>query len=88
MFLGAGWAYQGYAAKEEATPEIRYSDLYALLSAGKIESVTLKGLLVNGKLKSAETIEGHSITTFRTLLPAVEDRTLIPARWHDARPDH
>jgi cell division protease FtsH len=78
LFLAAGFAYQGYEAKQEATPEIRYSDLYALLSAGKIESVTLKGLLINGKLKAAETVEGHAITTFRTLLPAIEDKGLLP----------
>ena len=33
--VAAGWAFQGYAAKQEATPEIRYTDLYALLDQGK-----------------------------------------------------
>jgi cell division protease FtsH len=78
LFLAAGVAYQSYEAKQEATPEIHYSDLYALLTAGKIESVTLKGLLINGKLKSVETVDGHSIMTFRTLLPAIEDKNLLP----------
>src|SRR5260370_7788960 len=72
LLLGASWAYQSYAAKEEATPEIRYSDLYALLDAGKVESVMLKGPQVNGKLKTSEKVDGHSITTFRTLLPAMQ----------------
>jgi cell division protease FtsH len=78
ILLAAGWALQGYAAKQEATPEIRYTDLYALLDAGKVDSVTLRGLQVEGKLKASETVQGHAITTFRTLLPALEDRTLLP----------
>jgi cell division protease FtsH len=78
LFLTAGWAYQGYTAREEATPEIRYSDFYTLLDAGKVESVTLKGLQLGGKLKAADTVEGKSITAFRSLLPAMEDRGLLP----------
>jgi cell division protease FtsH len=78
LFLAGGFAFQGYEAKQEATPEIHYNDLYALLAAGKIESVTLKGLSIDGKLKSAETVDGHSITTFRTLLPSIEDKSLLP----------
>jgi cell division protease FtsH len=78
VLLAAGWAYQGYAASEEATPEIRYSDLYALLDAGKVASVTLKGLLVSGKLKAEEKVDGKSVTAFRTLLPAIDDKSLLP----------
>jgi cell division protease FtsH len=71
-------AFQSYAAKEEATPEIRYSDFYALLQAGKLESVTMTGLQVSGKLKAADTVAGKSITSFRTLLPSMDDRELLP----------
>jgi cell division protease FtsH len=78
ILLAAGWAVQGYAAKQEATPEIRYTDLYTLLDDGKVDSVTLRGLQVEGKLKSTETVKGHAITTFRTLLPTLEDRALLP----------
>jgi cell division protease FtsH len=78
LMLGAFWGYQAYMAKEAAVPEVRYSDLYELLDAGKIESVTLKGLQVSGKLKAADKVDGHSITTFRTLLPAMDDRDLLP----------
>ncbi len=78
MLLAAVWSYQWFATKEEATPDIRYTDLYALLDAGQVESVTLKGLVVNGKLKGSENVAGRSIVTFRTLLPALEDRTLLP----------
>ncbi len=78
LFLAAGWGYQAYAAREEAIPEIRYSDLYALLESGKLDSVTLKGLQINGKLKAPDTVDGKSITTFRSLLPAMDDRALLP----------
>jgi cell division protease FtsH len=78
VLVAAGWAFQGYAAKQEATPEIRYTDLYALLDQGKVDSVTLRGLQVNGKLKATETVDGHPVTTFRTLLPAMEDRAILP----------
>src|SRR5277367_5384340 len=78
VFLGAGWGYQVYATKEEATPEVRYTDLYTLLAAGKVDAVTLKGLVVSGQLKDEEKINGQSIKSFRTLLPAIEDRALLP----------
>jgi cell division protease FtsH len=71
-------AFQSYAAKVEAAPEIRYSDFYTLLQNGKLESVTLTGLEVNGKLKGPETVAGKSIASFRTLLPSMDDRELLP----------
>ena len=77
IVLAGAWAYQLHGAKE-ATPEIRYSDLYALLDSGKVDSVTLTGLQIEGKLKAAEKVDGHSITTFRALLPSMEDRGLLP----------
>jgi cell division protease FtsH len=78
LLLAGSWAYQAYATKEEATPDVRYTDLYAWLDAGKIESVTLKGLVVSGKLRADEKVDGRSIKTFRTLLPDIQDSTLLP----------
>jgi cell division protease FtsH len=78
VFLMAGWAYQGYTAHEEATPEIRYTDFYTLVDAGKVDSVTMKGLQISGKVKAPEKVDGQPITAFRTLLPAMEDRGLLP----------
>jgi cell division protease FtsH len=78
LLLAGAWAYQLHDAKEEAVPEIRYSDLYSLLDSGKVDSVTLKGVQISGKLKAADKVDGQSITTFRSLLPAVEDRSLLP----------
>jgi cell division protease FtsH len=69
---------QSYAAKVEATPEIRYSDLYALLQADKVDSITLTGLQVSGKLKAQETVAGKPVTSFRALLPSLDDRELLP----------
>jgi cell division protease FtsH len=52
--------------------------MYTLLASGQIESVTLTGLQMSGKLKAAENVDGHSITTFRSLLPAIEEKDLLP----------
>ena len=70
--------FQSYSAKVEATPEIRYSDFYTLLQGGKIESVTLTGLEVKGKCKGPESVNGATLTSFRTLLPSMDDRELLP----------
>jgi cell division protease FtsH len=78
LFLAGSWAYQVYGSKEQAVPEIRYTDLYTLVDSGKVESVTLTGLQIRGKLKAADKVDGQSITTFRSLLPAIEDRNLLP----------
>ncbi len=78
VFLAVAWGYQAHAAKVEATPEIRYTDLYSFLDAGKIDSVTLTGLKVRGKLKAAEKVDGNSITAFRSLLPTIDDKGFLP----------
>jgi cell division protease FtsH len=78
IFLAGVWAYQAHAAKTEGVPEIRYTDLYSLLDSGKVDSVTLTGLQVRGKLKSAETVVGQSVTTFRSLLPTIDDKGFLP----------
>jgi cell division protease FtsH len=78
LFLAGAWAYQAHASKTEGVPEIRYTDLYSLLDSGKVDSVTLTGLQVRGKLKSAEKVDGQSVTTFRSLLPAIDDKAFLP----------
>jgi cell division protease FtsH len=78
LFIAGAWAYQLHDAKEEVVPEIRYTDLYTLIDSGKVDSVTLTGLQIRGKLKAADKVNGQSITTFRSLLPAIEDKGLLP----------
>ena len=78
LFLAVAWAYQLHGAKEEVAPEIRYTDFYSLVDSGKVDSVTLTGLQIRGKLKAADKVNGQSLTTFRSLLPALDDRDLLP----------
>ena len=59
-------------------PEIRYSDLYSLLDSGKVDSVTLKGLQISGKLKSADKVDGQSITTLSLPTAGSRTRALLP----------
>jgi cell division protease FtsH len=78
LFLAGAWAYQLHDAKEEVAPEIRYTDFYSLVDSGKVDSVTLTGLQIRGTLKAADKVNGQSLTTFRSLLPALDDRDLLP----------
>jgi cell division protease FtsH len=57
---------------------ISYTDFYQLASDGKIESAAIKGQNVIGKLKEPQTVAGRSVSSFSTMLPAQEDRDLLP----------
>jgi cell division protease FtsH len=72
-----GWV-QYASSRGEAQFTITYTDFYQLVSQGKVASVTLKGQRVHGALKGPETVGGKSIARFATLLPAQEDRDLLP----------
>jgi hypothetical protein len=71
------WA-QYFSSRGERRPVIAYTEFYHLVSEGKVASVTLKGQNVTGALKAPATVEGKSISGFTTLLPAQEDRDLLP----------
>jgi hypothetical protein len=43
---------------------VSYTELYTLLSQGKVASVTLAALQVSGKLKQEETVGTRKVTTF------------------------
>jgi cell division protease FtsH len=64
--------------REEPRPVIPYTAFYKAVGDKLVESVTVKGQVVTGKLVRPSTIEGTSITTFRTNLPSQEDRDLMP----------
>src|SRR4051812_3609214 len=69
-----------FFATGERPPEhsVTYSTFYGLVEAGKVAKVTLGGQNVTGTLKNAETVDGKSLTDFRTVLPESEDRELLP----------
>ena len=70
--------FQSFSSREQKRPSIAYTDFYHLVSDGKVASATMKGQSVTGTLKSAETVDGKSMTGFTTLLPTQEDRELLP----------
>jgi cell division protease FtsH len=77
LLAGLMW-FQYFSSREQQRPSIAYTDFYHLVSDGKVTSATLKGQTISGTLKSAETVDGKSMTGFTTLLPSQEDRDLLP----------
>jgi cell division protease FtsH len=75
-------AFLGYsqfaASRAHAEPSISYSDLFQLVEQGHVESATIKGQVVTGKLKGAQKVEGKSIENYTSRLPAQEDRDFMP----------
>jgi cell division protease FtsH len=74
-----GWAiYRHYAGEADTQPSIAYTSFYQEVSDQKVESVTLRGQNVLGKFKAPTEVEGHKLTTFRSMVPEQEDRDLLP----------
>src|SRR5262245_54115326 len=59
--LLAFWGWQYFAAADDAHPPVTYTAFYRLADEGKVESVTLRGQHVNGKLKKEESVEGKNV---------------------------
>ena len=76
LFTVAIW--QHFAANDEGRPAISYTSFYKAVEEKKIDSVTLRGQVVTGHFKPPATIEGRTLEVFRTLVPAQEDRDLLP----------
>jgi cell division protease FtsH len=82
MFLVLGaivlgmWLWRS-GAENSSRPAVDYSAFYTWLEAGKVESVTLKGLAIEGELKTAEKVEGVPTKAFRSVRPE-GDEALLP----------
>jgi cell division protease FtsH len=74
MLLGTWYLRQRTEAVQH--PLVDYSVFYTWLENGKVASVALKGAVVDGSLKQAESITGAPTTTFRTLRPDADDALL------------
>jgi len=72
------YLYRHYAGEPETQPPIAYTTFYQQVNEGKVASVTLRGLSVLGKFKAPTDVEGKKIATFRSMVPAQEDRDLLP----------
>jgi cell division protease FtsH len=76
--LLALFAWEAAAWKTTELHSVDYSQLYTWVDQGKVAHVTIEGHDVTGDLKAPETIDGKPQKTFRTTLPAQEDRDLLP----------
>jgi cell division protease FtsH len=60
-------------------PEIGYGSFYGLVTSGKVARVTIAGHVVEGALKAPESVEGKTVQSFRTVVPELDDRDLLPS---------
>ena len=63
--------------EDDAATRVDYSDAYAWIEAGRVESVVLSGQTLEGKLKQHEVVDGKQVDQFRTMVPA-DDEALVP----------
>ncbi|HET9957761.1 MAG TPA: ATP-dependent zinc metalloprotease FtsH [Polyangiaceae bacterium] len=70
--------WERFAATDETQPLVPYTAFYKSVQAEEVESVVWKGQTVSGKFKKPTTLEGRSLSSFRTLVPNQEDRDLLP----------
>jgi cell division protease FtsH len=74
--FGAMWLWLSHA-ESRGHPSVDYSTLYSWAEHGQLESATLKGRRLDGKLRSAVKLEGRDVTEFHTELPERDD-SLLP----------
>jgi len=77
--LAAMYAWQAYSSNRDAHPAISYTAFYALVTDAKVETLTIRGQNARGRLKAPETVEGHPVTDFRTMIPAAPESDLFPS---------
>lgn len=68
LLLGAMGLWRAYE-EEPPHPEIAYSQVYAWVERGQVETVSLRGDRATGTLKSPVELPGQSVRTFRTRRP-------------------
>ena len=74
--LAGTWLWRTYAAEAPPAP-IAYSQFYALLTDGKVQSVVMSGEAIDATLKSPETVAGRAYQTVHTTA-APNDPALLP----------
>jgi cell division protease FtsH len=65
-------------SRQARPPNVSYTDFYQRAAEDKIASLTLRGQEVRGKFKHTETVAGRTLDSFTTMLPAQEDKDLLP----------
>ncbi len=76
LLLGVVWLWRT-STENPAPREVEYSTFYGWAREGKVESVTLSGQSLRGKLKEPEHIEGRPVEELRTSIPD-GDTSLLP----------
>src|SRR5262249_47807880 len=78
LLLAAMWAWQLFGHDKHELPTIPYSAFYSLVDEGKVQSVTVSGQAVSGKLGDQQVVDNRPIREFRTTLPSQPDAALFP----------
>jgi cell division protease FtsH len=76
LFFVGTWAWRTFL-NEVPAPAIAYSQFYALLTDGKVQSVVMSGEALDATLKSPEPVAGRATQTVRTTA-APNDPALLP----------
>src|SRR5258706_16435964 len=79
VLLVGTYAWQAYSSNREAHPTISYTAFYTLVTDGKIDRLTIRGQNAKGRLKVPETVEGHPVANFTTMVPTTIEVDLFPA---------
>jgi cell division protease FtsH len=78
LLLAGMWAWQLFGHDQRELPAIPYSAFYSLAEEGKVQSVTISGQSVSGKLADQQMVDNRPIREFRTTLPSQPDSGLFP----------
>jgi len=76
LMLAAMWFWKTALEGNQQTP-IPYSQLFQWIQEGKVESVVIAGDVIDATLKQPESLQGKTVKTFQTDLPA-NDPALLP----------
>jgi cell division protease FtsH len=76
LVLGGMWLWKA-TRQEPPPPPVAYSQFYAWLADGKVQSVVLNGEALDAVLKSPQALDGRQVDTLRTNV-APNDPALLP----------
>jgi cell division protease FtsH len=78
LIFGGFALWDVFLSRQARPPSITYTDFYRLAGEDKISSLTLRGQDLRGKFKHSETVAGRNLDSFTTMLPALQDKDLLP----------
>ena len=78
VLVGGLLVQQLFARGSGAEGTLPYSEFYQLVDKGEVVRVTLRDKDLTAELKDPRTVGSSSVTRFRSELPTVEDRELLP----------